>query len=111
MLAAATSKWVLRRPGPGDAVLRLFCFPCAGGTPLTYHTWNELLPSAIEVSAIQLPGRGFRAREEPCRDLETLARAAADGLRPFLDEPFALFGHSLGALTAFELARELRRRG
>lgn len=106
----AASAWILRprlRPG---VRLRLFCFPYAGGTAAAYRSWTEALPPQVDVCPIQLPGRGSRFREAPFRRAPDLVRAAADALRPHLDLPFALFGHSMGALVAFELAREMRRR-
>jgi medium-chain acyl-[acyl-carrier-protein] hydrolase len=60
---------------------------------------------------VHLPGREIRIGEPPVSDMLTLAADAALGLRPFLSTPFALFGHSMGALMAFELARTLRRQG
>jgi surfactin synthase thioesterase subunit len=60
---------------------------------------------------VQIPGRGSRFREASFRRLGDLVPALADGIAPLLDRPFALFGHSMGAVVAFELARELRRRG
>jgi medium-chain acyl-[acyl-carrier-protein] hydrolase len=69
-----------------------------------------MLPPEVDVCAIQLPGRGSRFREEPFRRAADLVPAVADALRPHLDVPFALFGHSMGALVVFELTRELRRR-
>ncbi|MCC7362522.1 MAG: thioesterase [Anaerolineales bacterium] len=99
-----------RKPNP-DAQLRLLCFPYAGGGVSVFRAWPDRLPAEIEVWAIQLPGRDGRLREPIPADLPTLAAAIADGLGPFSDRPFACFGHSLGALLAFEFARELRRRG
>jgi surfactin synthase thioesterase subunit len=90
--------------------LRLLCFPYAGGAASAYRSWTEALPAEIDVCPIQLPGRGSRFREAPFRSPSDLLQAAADALRPHLDLPFALFGHSMGALVAFELTRELRRR-
>ena len=99
-----------RRPNP-RARLRLLCFPYAGGGVPVFRTWPDLLPAEIEVWAIQLPARDGRMREPLPGDLQTLALAAANGLGPLLDRPFACFGHSMGALLAFEFAREMRRRG
>jgi medium-chain acyl-[acyl-carrier-protein] hydrolase len=99
-----------RRPSP-NARLRLLCFPYAGGGVSVFRTWPELLPADLEVWAIQLPGRDGRMREPIPETVQAVAAAAADGLVPHLDTPFACFGHSMGALIAFEFARQLRRRG
>jgi medium-chain acyl-[acyl-carrier-protein] hydrolase len=64
----------------------------------------------VEVCAVQLPGRGNRLREPPFTDLDTLVRTLAEALLPYLDQPFAFFGHSMGALIGFELAHRLRER-
>lgn len=103
--------WVVRpRPDP-RAHLRLFCFPFAGGGATTYRGWPAHLPPDIEVVAVQLPGREDRLREEPFTDVFELTPVVAQALAPYLDRPFALFGHSMGALVAFELARALERAG
>ena len=99
-----------RKPNP-RARLRLLCFPYAGGGVSVFRVWPDILPSEIEVWAIQLPGRDGRRRETMPDDLQTLAFDVANGLGPLLDAPFACFGHSMGALLAFEFAREIRRRG
>ncbi len=70
-----------------------------------------MLPREFDVCAVQLPGRSNRFREPPLRRLADLIPAALEGLRPYLERPFAFFGHSMGALVAFELTRELRRQG
>jgi medium-chain acyl-[acyl-carrier-protein] hydrolase len=104
-------KWVVvPRPNP-DPRVRLFCFPYAGGSATTYRTWSDVLPPDIEVQAVQLPGREWRLKEEPYRDVFSLVDELATVLKDRFDAPFAFFGHSLGALISFELARELRRRG
>src|SRR5260221_3569275 len=99
-----------RKPNP-RARLRLLCFPYAGGGVAVFRVWPDLLPSEIEVWAIKLPGRDGRTHEPIPDDLQTLAFAIASRLAPLLDRPFARFGHSIGALLAFEFARALRRRG
>jgi len=69
------------------------------------------LPTDVEVSPVHLPGRGRRSREKPFTELLPLAQASAAALSPHLERPYALFGHSVGAIIAFEVARELRRTG
>jgi surfactin synthase thioesterase subunit len=88
----------------------LFCLPYAGGGASTYNTWNELLPRHAEVCAIELPGRESKSREAPFTAMAPLVDQLTDLIQPLLNIPFALFGHSMGALISFELARELRRR-
>jgi surfactin synthase thioesterase subunit len=73
--------------------------------------WRRLLPSAVEVLPARLPGREGRFEEEPITAFPRLLSLLAVEVERFLDAPFALFGHSLGALVAFELARLLRQRG
>jgi medium-chain acyl-[acyl-carrier-protein] hydrolase len=107
----ALGPWVvLPRPNPG-ARLRLFCFPYAGGGASVFTAWPEGLPDEVEVCAVQPPGREGRLSEAPFTDVHALVEALHPALRPHLDRPFALFGHSNGAVMAFELARALRRAG
>jgi medium-chain acyl-[acyl-carrier-protein] hydrolase len=96
------------QPRPG-ARLRLFCFPFAGGGAATYRNWPSYLPAAIEVCAIQPPGREYRIQETPYSRLPDLMEKLTGALASYLDLPFAFFGHSLGGLLAFECARSLRR--
>lgn len=105
-----SAAWVTcPRPNP-QARLRLFCFPYAGGWALNFRTWPESLPTTVEVCPVQLPGRGTRLLEPPFTRLEPLVQALAIALFPHLDKPFAFFGHSMGGLVSFELARLLRRK-
>jgi surfactin synthase thioesterase subunit/glycosyltransferase involved in cell wall biosynthesis len=83
---------------PGS--LRLFCFPHAGGSAGTFQGWAEQLPHTISVTPIRAPRR---------HDMAELVAWLADKMEPYLDAPFAFFGHSMGAVVAFELARLLRR--
>jgi medium-chain acyl-[acyl-carrier-protein] hydrolase len=91
--------------------MRLFCFPFAGGGVTAFRKWADFLPSDIEVCSIRLPGRDDRMTEKPVSNLLHLVASLAEGLNPYLSMPFAFYGHSLGALIAYELTRELRRRG
>ncbi|MGB2677420.1 MAG: alpha/beta fold hydrolase, partial [Candidatus Acidiferrum sp.] len=107
--ATAFDPWVAcRKPNP-QARLRLFCFPYAGTGASIFRTWSDGLPADFEVCPVQFPGRGTRLMETPFTQLEPLVQALAQALGPLLDKPFAFFGHSLGALVGFELARQLRR--
>lgn len=90
--------------------LRLFCFPHAGAGAGVFHSWNAALP-ALDVCALEYPGRWSRWSEAPCASLRILASSIADELEDLLQGRYALFGHSYGALVAFEVAREVRRRG
>jgi surfactin synthase thioesterase subunit len=98
-----------RRPDP-LAGARLFCFPHAGGGSTAFASWGEALPS-VEVCPVELPGRLTRLREPPIERMDTLAELLAGEIAPLLDRPYALFGHSLGGLVAFEVARRLRAEG
>src|SRR5688572_15756506 len=109
MTTVATTPW-LTKPLPNpQANVRLFCFPYAGGGALGFRHWTNYLPSAIEVCPLQLPGRETRMREAAYDRVLPLAQKIAEAIGPSLDKPFAFFGHSMGALLCFELARELRR--
>ncbi|HLF29142.1 MAG TPA: alpha/beta fold hydrolase [Anaerolineae bacterium] len=101
--------WTVRfKPDPA-ARLRLFCCPAAGSGPATFREWPAALPAQVEVCMVQLPGRERRLREAPYRQLSMLVEDLGEALHPYLDLPFAFFGHSLGALISFELARYLTR--
>src|SRR5436305_4022919 len=97
------------KPRP-ETTLRLFCFPYAGGGAMIYRNWADYLPASIEVCPIQLPGRGNRLKEPAYTNLRNLVDELANSLAPYLEKPFAFFGHSMGAKIVFELARELKRR-
>ena len=107
--ATQRGEWLpARRPNPQTTV-RLLCLPYAGGSEAVFRDWREGLPESIEVCAVQLPGRGARVKEPPFSDPRLLVEAAAEGLISEMDKPFAIFGHSMGAAIAFELARQFRR--
>jgi medium-chain acyl-[acyl-carrier-protein] hydrolase len=103
--------WIPWRPRKRGTGTRLFCFPYTGASASIFRLWPESLRPDIDVCPVELPGRGSRLREPPFSRLGPLVDALRDGLRAHLDVPFAFFGHSVGALVAFELARRLRREG
>lgn len=110
-ITAIQNPWVpFLKPNP-QAALRLFCFPYAGGNALIYRNWQEALPASVEVCPVQIPGRGNRLAEPPITDLTGLVDRISEGIGSLLDKPFAFFGHSMGAMVGFELARCLRRQG
>jgi len=103
------SAWIDRAQVNSPARTRLFCFPYVGGGSWIYRGWSEDGGKEVEIIPVELPGRDRRLWEEPYSDLPPLVGALADMLPQ--DKPFAFFGHSMGALIAFELTRELQRRG
>ncbi|MEU4768078.1 alpha/beta fold hydrolase [Actinosynnema sp. NPDC023794] len=86
----------------------LYCFPHAGGAAGEYARWAAHLPD-LRVAAINLPGRAHHLGEQAHTAMAPLVEAVVREVA--FSEPFALFGHSLGALVAFEVARKLRARG
>ncbi|HJQ03547.1 MAG TPA: AMP-binding protein [Jatrophihabitans sp.] len=105
--------WLVRPQPAAEAQVRLVCFPYAGGGPATYGDWPRLLPADVEVICVQPPARGQRLNEPPVHRLDDLVDAVGEALladHPD-DLPLVFFGHSVGAIAAFEVARWLRRRG
>jgi medium-chain acyl-[acyl-carrier-protein] hydrolase len=100
--------WLLRENSTRPK-LRLFCFAYAGGSATMYLPWQAELGPHIEVCAIQLPGRAGRYSEKPFTDISELSETVARVIGANSDLPFAFFGHSLGGLIAFEVARVFQR--
>jgi surfactin synthase thioesterase subunit len=94
-----------------QARVRLFCFPYAGGGASVYYSWPEEMPPEIEVCTVQLPGRENRFAEPPLTNATALIETLVPAIKPYLDMPYAFFGHSMGALISFELAHALRKEG
>jgi len=103
------SRWLAVSALNPHAQLRLFCFPYSGAGAFVFRAWLRSFPAHIEVCPVRLPGRESRIDEPLITEMQSLAQMTAAGLRPYLDRPFAFFGHSMGALLSFELARYLRR--
>lgn len=96
---------------PTRARMRLFCLPYAGGGASAYRPWANGLQADVQLCPVQLPGRENRLGERLFTSVGDLVPPLVDALRPFLDRPFAIFGHSMGGLLAFEAARRMRRLG
>ena len=108
-----TSPWLIfdKINDPDNIYARLFCFHYAGSGGSIFLPWVQSLPKETELVAIQLPGREYRFDEPLLYDMREVTAQLSDALVPFLDKPYAFFGHSLGALIAFDLARVLRNHG
>lgn len=98
--------------GPSSgARFRLICFPHAGGGPRYFKDWHLGFPTEVEILAVQLPGREGRFLERPFDRFDVIVDSIVDSLANLRRAPLAFFGHSMGALIAFEVARALRRYG
>jgi len=91
--------------------LNLLCLPYSGASAMVYSRWRRKLPAWLQVRPVELPGRGARMAEPLHTDMQALARQLAAEQRLAASTPYALLGHSLGALLAFELAHELQALG
>ncbi|MBF8691761.1 thioesterase II family protein [Pseudomonas fulva] len=92
-------------------VINLLCLPYSGASAMVYSRWRRALPAWLQVRPVELPGRGARMAEALHTDMQGLARQLAQEQRLATSTPYALLGHSLGALLAFELAHELQALG
>jgi surfactin synthase thioesterase subunit len=101
-------EWIVRYQPNEQARLRLFCFPYAGGGASVFRQWSAALPAEVEVFGIQLPGREYRISEVAYTRMPPLLETLSEAMIPYLDRPFAFYGHSMGALISFALARHLR---
>jgi medium-chain acyl-[acyl-carrier-protein] hydrolase len=103
-----SGRWIDDRDTHGD--VRLFCFAHAGGGSGFFRPWRKPLAPEIAVTPVVLPGREARWRELAYVRMEMLIDPLCDVMLPYLDKPFALFGHSMGAAIAYEVARRLADR-
>ena len=105
----SSCKWLApTRPNP-EASLRLFCFPYAGGGVAAFRAWPDYLPHNVEVQMLEMPGREKHVGLPRFVRVGALVHAIGEAIKDYVDRPFAFFGHSMGALVSFELARLLRR--
>jgi surfactin synthase thioesterase subunit len=109
--ADVSNVWIRRYHPAPDSDVRLICFPHAGGSASYFHPVSARFAPTVDVISLQYPGRQDR-RHEPCvADIETLADQLADELRTLPAKQTVLFGHSMGAVLAFEVARRLEDAG
>ena len=101
------SPWVDTRYLNKNALIRIFCFPYAGGDSREYYSWNKYLPEEIDLCPIQLPGRGTRFHEPLRDDLNDIIEELSYELTPMINSRFVFFGHSMGSMIAYELAANL----
>jgi surfactin synthase thioesterase subunit len=109
--STVTNAWIRRFHPSDDAPTRLVCLPHAGGSAPFFVPVSAALQGEVDVLAVQYPGRQDR-RAEPCLEsVQELAERIVPELEPWLDRPFALFGHSMGASIGFEVTRRLEELG
>ncbi|WP_425336175.1 alpha/beta fold hydrolase [Sinorhizobium numidicum] len=90
---------------------RIICFPHGGGSMRSFRTWSDYLPDDVELICLDLPGRGKRSAEAAIRSMDVLVPMVIEALQAYSDRPFVFFGHSAGALVAYEIARSLEQAG
>lgn len=104
--------WIVGRVHAARPRLRLFCLPQAGGSAGSFAPWRLTVPPpGVELATVELPGRGVRSAEPVPDTLEELAEAVIDGISDEFDLPYAIFGHSFGALLGYEIAVRIAKRG
>lgn len=104
------SVWFRRYGPPARPQARLLCLPHAGGSASFFHSWGHAFGNGVEVMAARYPGRQERIAEPFLKSMDALADALTGALLPFLDVPLAVFGHSMGASLAHEVALRLEQR-
>jgi pyochelin biosynthetic protein PchC len=107
---ADSARWFRRQGRLSVPKVRLVCLPHAGGAASLYQNWSGGLPLEVEVLAARYPGRQDRFLEPCVETMAALADRLTEALVPYLGEPLALFGHSLGADVAYEVTVRLERR-
>jgi medium-chain acyl-[acyl-carrier-protein] hydrolase len=105
------NKWLSVRTREPETRLRLFCLPHAGSGTAAYHAWKRTLPAFVELCPILLPGREVRLFESSYTNINLLIGEMTEAVAGHLDIPYVIFGHSMGALLAFELAQSIQTKG
>ncbi|WP_037684171.1 thioesterase II family protein [Streptomyces griseus] len=102
--ASDAAVWLRRFGTVAGPKQRLVCFPHAGGSASTFRSWRRGLPGDVELLTVRYPGREDRITEPFVEDMDEMAGEIAAELAPLLDSGLVLFGHSMGAALAFEVA-------
>lgn len=105
------NRWVIGRHSDGVPHVRMICIPQSGAGAGAFTGWRRHIPAGVELAPVELPGRGTRDREPLPVDIHAMADALFEGLRPELEMPYVLFGHSLGGLLAYEVVRRVQDAG
>lgn len=105
------SAWISFTTPATPVRARLLCLPYAGGSASIFRDWSSIVPRGVEVLAAQYPGRERRWKEPLVTRMEALVPPLREELRTRGELPFVIFGHSMGALVAFELTRSLQAAG
>ena len=92
----------------GSPSIALLALPCAGASATMYLRWRRLLPEWVRLVPVELPGRGGRIGEPYVDDCDTLVAQLCDEHAGAMTGRYALFGHSMGALLAYGMARRQR---
>ncbi len=112
-LRKTNMNWDAWLPGTrkADAALRLYCFPYGNQSGAMYRNWVKAFPKDIEVLPVELPGRGARLKERPFESIQALVEMLTKVVGDDLEQPFAVFGHSVGALLGYAWCLHLDRAG
>ena len=111
-MARNGGRWLLRAPAAAPAGrIRLFCLPHAGGGAAAYLSWASTLGPQVEVLPLQPPGRENRFNEPPLRNMTGFVAEVLAEVQPLTASPYVIYGHSMGAIVAYQLARALSRQG
>jgi surfactin synthase thioesterase subunit len=102
------AEWMVNLTPRRQGRINLICLPFAGGGTSAFHDWASDVDDQVSVWAARLPGRENRLAEEPITDLDELVAALTPAVAALTTQPYAVFGHSMGALVGYELVRRLR---